>query len=248
MGEFRIGRKHARHVYPDNSRAAALALFARNFASGPAENTTISGGGIQIPWNAVESPIKFTIAPNGITVSIVGDVRDSFANTNSVTIVPLTPALGAPVSGTINSVPGFASGVTTFDLTASIDTTTTGGFIFDTTIGTVDVPITPRTTGIVLVSGVVTFKNKTGAPVDEATIQVAVDGVAQTVPFDLQFGPLAAGDSITLPFMAELLPVPLGPMVVGTKAYIQIIVTGDTLDVLAEDSALEIQEVSFATG
>jgi hypothetical protein len=253
MGEFITGlggaspTARAQASYPDNPRAAALGLFARNFASGPESNAPISGGGIQIPWFAVESPIKFTITPNGTTVTIPGDVRDSFDNGDSVEIIPLTPAVLAPVSRTISGL-AFGGGVTTFVLNTAIDATTTGGFIFDTDMGTVDVPITPRTTGVVLVSGVVTFKNKTGDPVDEATIQVAVDGVAQTVPFDLQFGPLAAGDSVTLPFMAELLPFPLGPMAVGTKAYIQIIVTGDGLSVLAEDSALSIQEVSFATG
>ena len=245
MGEFRIGmggpNARAQHVYPDNPRAAALNSLARNFASGPKNTTEISGGGISIPWNAVESPIKFTIAPNGVTVSIVGDVRDSFINTDVVAIVPLTPAPLAPVSLTVASVPAFGSGVTTFDLSAPIDATTTGGFIVDVTSGTVDVPITPRATGIILVSGVVTFENGSGGPL-LATVQVALNGVAQSVPFDLQAS-LADGDSITIPFMAELLP-----LTVGTTYYVEIIVTGDGLDLLGEDSALNIQEVTFATG
>jgi hypothetical protein len=244
MTEF-VGRTGSKRVYsyPENARAAALSSLARNFASGPKNTTEISGGGIQIPWNAVESPIKFTVDAGGITVSIVGDVRDSFTNTDVIVVVPLTPAPLAPVSLTVASVPAFAAGVTTFNLSAPIDATTTGGFIFDVTSGTVDVPITPRATGILLVSGVVTFINGSGSPVAVATVQVALNGVAQGVPFDLQVGPLADGDTITIPFMAELIL-----LTVGTTYYVEIIVTGDGLDLLGEDSALSIQEVSFATG
>jgi len=66
-------------------------------------------------------------------VTIVGDVTSQYANGDAVTIVPTAPARLATVQGTVNSVPAFAAGNTTFNLLAAINATTTGGSIVDET-------------------------------------------------------------------------------------------------------------------
>lgn len=55
MGEFRIGRKYAQHSYPDTPRGAGALSLARNFAIGPNAPTTITTGGVQVPWDIIES-------------------------------------------------------------------------------------------------------------------------------------------------------------------------------------------------
>jgi len=243
MGEFRIGRKLAQHVYPDNARAAALSLFARNYATGPKVNTTVDSDGTQIPWNMIDSTAKpFTVDANTVTVSIAGDVTSQFNNGDNVSIVPTTPVVLPPVLRSIASVPAFADGFTTFDLNAAVDTTTTGGTIEDASAPTTDVPITPRTTGVVLISGVVTLGNDSGDPITVVTVEVQVDGVSVAVPDDSRVAPLADGQAITLPFLAEVeLPI-------GTTSNIQIIVTGEDTLILADSAVINIQEVSVATG
>jgi hypothetical protein len=156
-------------------------------------------------------------------------------------IVPLAPSVLPPVT-TLNvaSVPVFAGGFTTFDLSAPIDGTTTAGAIEDTQISNVDVRITPRTTGVVLVTGTVTVGNSSGSPV---TVGVGVqvnDGLVPT-PFS-DFVPLANGATVTIPFMAEVaLPV-------GTPSFIEILVTGENAVVVGGASSINVQEVSIATG
>lgn len=57
MGEFRIGRKHAQHSYPEPPRGGTnppATPFARNFASGPAIETNITIPGVQVPWSAID--------------------------------------------------------------------------------------------------------------------------------------------------------------------------------------------------
>jgi hypothetical protein len=65
MGEFRIGRRFAQHTYPDTPRGGGALAFARNFAMGPATPTTITTGGVQVPWDFIESG-----APSGVNVPI----------------------------------------------------------------------------------------------------------------------------------------------------------------------------------
>jgi len=243
MGEFRIGmggpNARAQHVYPDNPRAAALLLLARNFATGPKVSTGISGDTL-IPWNAIDTTAKaFSIAAGGVTVSIVGDVTALFNSGDNVNILPLVPAVLPVVTGVIATVPVFAAGVTTFDLTAPIDGSTTGGSIEDTSTPTVNVPITPRATGVVLITGEVGFLNGSGSPVN-ASVTVEVDGVA--LPVVTSFVAVGDGTQVTIPFMAEaFLPI-------GSTSNIQVSVTGYGADLIADGSAINIQEVSVATG
>lgn len=249
MGEFIAGlggaspTARAQHSYPDNPRAAALALFARNFATGPKIDTAV-GLSTQIPWNFIDSEPTFVfgVAAGGVTVTIPGDVTGSFANGDIVELFPTVPVAGPGVVRLIASNPAFAAGVTTFDISAPVDGSTTVGAIRNGTSNSVDVPITPRTTGVVRIQGIVLIGNTTGAPID-VTVNVQVNGTNLPVPTQAAAAVLDATTGIeTLPFLAEtLLPV-------GVTSLIQISVDADGATLIAEDSSVEIQEVSFATG
>lgn len=53
MGEFRIGRTHAQHAYPEPPTGSALLLLARNFAdTNPAQS--IPDTGVAINWNRID--------------------------------------------------------------------------------------------------------------------------------------------------------------------------------------------------
>lgn len=241
MTEY-VGRTGAKrnYSYPENPRAAALGLFARNFATGPKLEQTITGSAL-VQWNAVDAlstSSPFTVAAGGVTVTIPGDATGLFTNGDRVIVTPTAPAALPPVnSRTVASVPAFALGVTTFDLSAPIDGTTTAGTIDDQ----VNVPITPRATGIVLISGVVTVQNGSGSPV-AAELTIQVDGTPIPVPAFAGFDPLADGETVTIPFLAET-TIPI-----GETHNVQILVTANGADLIADASALSIQEVSVATG
>ena len=172
MGEFRIGRKSAQHFYPERARGTALAL-ARNFASGPEDDTGIvGGGGTQIPWSAIAS--------------------------------------GAPAG--------------------------------------VHVPITPKSTGIILVVAVFTAKNSSSDPVVLDTIQlnVQINDVSMTIPATVQHTIVDAQDTQAIQVMAKTSALPI-----GVTANISILATqiaGSNLSVLSGTATLELQEVSDATG
>jgi hypothetical protein len=72
MGEFRIGRKHAQHSYPDTPRGA-VAAFARNYAS-TNQNQDFSTGTVDVAWQAIESgAAPGTDVP--VTPRVTGRVR-----------------------------------------------------------------------------------------------------------------------------------------------------------------------------
>lgn len=242
MGEFitRPARVGPVHSYPDNPRAAALALFARNFATGPKTATEINGDTL-IPWNSIDTTGKaFSIAPGGVTVSIAGDVTSIFSSGDNVNILPLAPDTLPVETNSIATVPAFADGVTTFDLSSPLsDPSTVGGVIEDTSTPTVNVPITPRSTGVVLITGVVGFINGSGGPIN-VSVTVAANGTALPVP--VSFAGTVDGTQVTVPFMVEaFLPV-------GVTSNIQVSVTGDDADLIGDGSAINIQEVSVSTG
>ncbi len=106
-----------------------------------------------------------------------------------------------------------------------------------------DVNITPRSTGILLITGVVSIQNGGGGPVSSVVIEVQIDGVPLPVPAFIGLAPIAAGESISLPFMAEAQGVSI-----GVTAHVQILVNGDGADIIGEGSTLSVQEVSAATG
>jgi hypothetical protein len=168
MSEF-VGRTGSNRLYsyPDTRRSGnPLTVFARNFATGPKNQQDISGGGVQILWNAI-------------------DVGTSSA----------------------------------------------------------DVPITPRSTGIVLVSGVVSIQNQSGFAIPGgASVSVQVNNGAALIPSGAA-APLADQEIVTIPFLVEVTG-----LTVGTTYNIEIFVSGDTATLLAEASSVDVQEVSVATG
>jgi hypothetical protein len=168
MSEF-VGRTGSNRVYsyPETRRSGdPLTAFARNFATGTKSSAAISGGGIQVPWNAID-------------------------------VSPGTPST--------------------------------------------DVPITPRSTGIVRISGVISVENSSGSPIAVAIVSVQINnGIA--LPFSSVVAPLADDEAITIPFLVEVsLPI-------GVTSNIEIFVSGDNAHLLADGSAIEVQEVSVATG
>ena len=111
----------------------------------------------------------------------------------------------------------------------------------------VNIPITPKSTGIVTISGIITISNSSESSFD-IEIDVQVEGsVLPNASFFLV--PLAAGETIGIPFLAETTPTDTP---VGVTKHVQISVNGDPGDVdlilLVEASAISIQEVSTATG
>jgi hypothetical protein len=243
MTEF-VGRTGSNRVYsyPETRRSGdALTAFARNFAAGPKTDTGI-GGGRRIPWNLIDSTPSspFTIVAGGVTVSIAGDVTGSFNSGDSVLVTPQTPAVLPPVFLTIASLPTFAAGFTTFDLSGPVDITTTGGIIEEAANSSSDVPITPRSTGVVLISGVVTIENASG-DVIVSQIIVQLDSSSLPVPASLETS-IPDASVAAIPFMAEVeLPI-------GSASNIEVFVTGNGGSILAESSLINVQEVSVATG
>jgi hypothetical protein len=104
-----------------------------------------------------------------------------------------------------------------------------------------DVPITPRSTGIVVISGAVGLSNTSGAPII-VTVQVQVNGISigstfqSTIP-DGSFG--------SIPFLAETIPADTP---VGVTTPIQVFVSGAGAVTPVDSSAISVQEVSVATG
>lgn len=138
-----------------------IASFATGFGSGAIGDyscaqgqTTAFGGaahseGLAGEANASSSHVEgqsgrtgqptraFTVAPGGVNLTLPGvDATDEFTLGNPVTILPGTPVLRQTVSSlTVVSVPVFAAGDTTFDLSGPIDSTTSGGILVDPSVG-----------------------------------------------------------------------------------------------------------------
>jgi len=108
--------------------------------------------------------------------------------------------------------------------------------------GCVDVPITPLSTGIVLVSGTISLVNGGVAPTT-VTVTVQVNGV--TLPVPSYVTTIVNGARAVIPILAETTP---GETPVGVTSFIEIFVIGDTISVEPDGSSLGLQEVSVATG
>lgn len=240
MSEF-VGRTGSKRVYsyPETPRSGiALSLFARNFATGPKTSQAI-GAGINVPWLSIDVPAqKFTIAAGGTTVSIAGDQTGSYLNGDAVTLTPTAPVAGAPTTKTITSVPIFAAGFTTFSIDSAIDATTTAGTISDDS--DTNVPITPKSTGVVLISGVITVINSSGAPVN-VTATVHINGTA--VPAGtFSSATVPNNGSAAIPFEVEAL-IPI-----GETQNVQVFMDGTGAFVDEDGSAINVQEVPVSTG
>lgn len=112
------------------------------------------------------------------------------------------------------------------------------------------VPITPRSSGIILISGVISIKSTSGIQ-ESVLVQVVVNGLPLLVPF-LQNPTIEANGFISIPFLTELNLATFGSLLpVGVAAAVSILVTAanaDTLQLAVDSSSMTIQEVRPATG
>lgn len=111
-----------------------------------------------------------------------------------------------------------------------------------------DVPITPLSTGVVRISGVVTVHNPSDAsPTPAVIINISLNN-GSFLPAQSSFiPPLLPGQAITVPFLAETTPTDTP---VGVTTTVQVFVDGDPggAELLASASAIEVQEVAVSTG
>lgn len=108
----------------------------------------------------------------------------------------------------------------------------------------VDVPITPQTSGVILVTGVIVVENSSGAPVD-VIVRVQVGNVSMAVPASETFSVDANG------FKALRIVAETAALTIGTPATIQILAiasAGGVIRFSGQSSTLDVQEVPVATG
>ena len=107
--------------------------FAATTGIATGESSVAIGSG----QTAGSGVFSFTIPAGGTLVTIAGDATADFQDTDPVAILPVTPKVTiSPTGLTVASVPTFDGTNTTFNLSAPIDGTTTGGEIADTVLGT----------------------------------------------------------------------------------------------------------------
>ncbi len=110
-------------------------------------------------------------------------------------------------------------------------------------LNSVNVAITPKSTGIVRISGHVTVFNDSVAD-EEVTIQAQVAGVTLATPFARST--VAAGGQIAIPFEASVLG-----LAIGVATNIQILASGSVgvvLSFVVGGSDVALQEVTAASG
>lgn len=110
----------------------------------------------------------------------------------------------------------------------------------------VNVPITPVSTGIVRIAGVLTLANSTGAPVF-VSVHIQVDSVSLPIPLSQTVSVPATG-TVDVPFLTE---TDAGDTPVGVTSHIQVLLNAasdSAITLTQEGSTLDIQEVSEATG
>lgn len=113
----------------------------------------------------------------------------------------------------------------------------------------VNVPITPRVTGIVRIIGVISVKSVSGVQ-ETVQLMVTINGVQLQVPF-FETPSIEAGGQIDVPILVETDASVGGPLPVNTTANVQIIAfasTGGVLQLVSDTCTLAVQEVSLATG
>jgi hypothetical protein len=108
------------------------------------------------------------------------------------------------------------------------------------------VPITPKSTGLVLVSGTIVATNGAGT-VQSLSVQVAVDGVLATPASVVALGAAGTANSeATVAFQALL-----GPLSVGIAHSVTVVVlasAGGDVTLATGDSTVSVQEVSGLLG
>jgi hypothetical protein len=108
----------------------------------------------------------------------------------------------------------------------------------------VNVPITPRSSGIVRISGVVTVSNSDAAA-HTVQIIIGVNGAVVPAPAG-ETVTVPANGVVAVPFLTETIPLPI-----GTTATVEILAVASSnghLSAVLDSSTLDIQEVTPATG
>lgn len=117
-----------------------------------------------------------------------------------------------------------------------------------------DIPITPKSTGIIRVSGVVVVQNDHDATPHNVTVQVQIDDVTILTPAAMvTIDQAAAADESNgleaIPFLVEIEGI-----VVGATINIEVLVTSANassdghLSIVVNDSTCEVLEVPVSTG
>ncbi len=118
-----------------NSNCVPNAVSARGLYSCAENSLTIASGyASHAEGEATRAGMpasNFTISAGGTLVTIAGDVRGKFTNGVTCRITPSAPAVLPTLSRTINSVPAFAAGNTTFQISAAIDASTVSGSVVE---------------------------------------------------------------------------------------------------------------------
>jgi len=107
-----------------------------------------------------------------------------------------------------------------------------------------NVPITPKSTGLIVISGVMTVQNNAEAAV-QVQVQVAANGVRLPLPEAEQVTVEPNGGYVAIPLLAG------GVGVVGTTSNVSVILSAsvdDAIELIPGSSSLEIEEVQAPTG
>jgi len=182
MGYLTNSKRKSPEVYPTSRGVGTNNDFARNYATGPTDQTDVvsTGVGTQVPWEIIAS--------------------------------------GAP-AGTA-------------------------------------VPITPLSTGIVRISGVLSLKNTSNDPAAAGSVevQVSINNVVLSSPvpiFTNTVGIGSGGNTTALEAVPFLIETTAIQTPVGVLADVRIHVTANAdnlIVILSEGSSLDLQEVSAPTG
>jgi hypothetical protein len=109
-----------------------------------------------------------------------------------------------------------------------------------------DVPITPRSTGTLRISGVVSVENDS-VNTDDVTVQLRIDGTVFPVPAPMvSTGEGGEGGFSVIPFLFVLVGVPI-----GVQMILGLVVTSGAdseIGVTAHNSTMDVEEVPLATG
>ena len=114
-------------------------------------------------------------------------------------------------------------------------------------VGGTDVPITPRATGRIRVSGVLVVKNSSDTA-ETVNLVIRIGAIELAFPF-LEANSIESGGVEAIPFLGETLISEAFPLGVTTTVRIFATSTNDTdVELVALDSTIEVQEVAVPTG
>jgi len=108
-----------------------------------------------------------------------------------------------------------------------------------------DVPITPKSTGRIRITGVVAVKNSTMSPV-LVTVLVQLNGANEFNPLFLSAVVDSEG-AVAIPIVAELSAL-LAPGVQRLIEFFVFASADGAISLTVESSSIDVQEVPFATG